>query len=210
MYRLYNDAGTAGMAPHILLRELGVPHEIVFLDRASGAHKTPEYLALNPLGRVPTLVDGDLVVYEAAAICLHLADRHPEAGLAPPVGDPDRARLYQWLMFLTNTIQADLMVWFYPERVADTPHVPETRRRLEERLAAMFAAVDGHLADRQWLVGDRFTAADAFLFMVARWSRNLSRKARDLPNLAPYLARLAQRPAVQEMFAIERLGPPYY
>ena len=210
LYRLYNEAGTAGMAPHILLRELAVPHQVVFLDRASGAFQTPEYLALNPLARVPTLVDGELVIYESAAICLHLADPHPEAGLAPPVGDPDRARLYQWLMFLTNTIQADLMVWFYPQRVADEHHAAEARRRLEERLAAMFAPVDAHLADREWLVGDRFGPADAFLFMVGRWTRNLPRKARDLPNLGPYLARIAARPAVQEMFGIERLGPPYY
>ena len=209
-YRLYNSPGTAGMAPHIVLRELAVPHEIVFLDRDAGAHKTPEYLALNPLGRLPTLVDGDLVVFEAAAICLHLADRHPAAGLAPPVGHPDRARLYQWLMFLTNTVQADLMLWFYPERVADEAHFTDARIRVEERLAAMFAPLDRALAGRDWLVGDRFSIADVYLFMLARWSRNLPRKARDLPHLGPWLARIADRPAVQEMFAVEGLSRPWY
>ncbi|BBK32912.1 glutathione S-transferase [Stella humosa] len=210
MYRLYNSPGTAGMAPHILLRELAVPHEMVFVDRDAGAHKTPEYLALNPLGRLPTLVDGDLVLFEAAAICLYLADRHPEARLAPPVGHPDRARLYQWLMFLTNTIQADLMIWFYPERVADDSHQSEARVRIEERLAAMFAPLDAALAGREWLVGEHFSIGDAFLFMLARWSRNLPRKARDMPNLGPYLARIASRPAVREMFAVEGLSAPYY
>ncbi|BBK42198.1 glutathione S-transferase [Allostella vacuolata] len=210
MYRLYNSPGTAGMAPHILLRELAVPHEMVFLDREAGAHKTPEYLALNPLGRLPTLVDGDLVIFEAAAICLHLADQHPESRLAPPLGDPDRARLYQWLMFLTNTVQADLMVWFYPERVADEAHQSMARIRLEERLVAMFEPLDAALAGREWLVGEHFSAADAFLFMLARWSRNLPRKARDLPNLGPYLARIAGRTAVQEMFQVEGLKAPYY
>ena len=210
MYRLYNSPGTAGMAPHILLRELAVPHEMVFVDRDAGAHKTPEYLALNPLGRLPTLVDGDLVIFEAAAICLYLADQHPESRLAPPIGDPDRARLYQWLMFLTNTVQADLMVWFYPERVADEAHQSMARIRLEERLAAMFEPLDAALAGREWLVGEHFSAADAFLFMLARWSRNLPRKARDLPHLGPYLARIAGRTAVQEMFQVEGLKAPYY
>ena len=85
MPTLYGMPSTAAMAPHILLREIGRPFDLVLLDRGKGEHKSAAYLALNPHGRVPTLVDGDLVLYEAAAICLHLADLYPEAKLAPAV-----------------------------------------------------------------------------------------------------------------------------
>ena len=210
MYRLYNMPGTAGMAPHILLREIGVAHELVMLDHAADGHKEPNYLKINPLGRVPTFADGDVVFYEAAAICLYLTQKHPEAGLAPPPGTGDHALFLQWLMFLTNSVQADEMIWFYPERWSP-PEAHETVKALTHaRLMEMFSLLDRALAGRTWLVGERFSAADAYLFMLSRWTRNMPTKARDLPNLKPYLARIHQRPAVQEMFRIEGLAEPHY
>lgn len=104
------------MAPHILLHELGVPFELMLVDRTQNAQKMTTYLRMNPNGLIPVLVDGDLTVYEAAAICLYLCDGYPAAGLAPPVGSIERAHFYKWLMWLTNTLQATLMIYFYPER----------------------------------------------------------------------------------------------
>jgi len=86
MPQLHYHPSTASMVPHILLEELGVPFELVFVDRANGAHKTASYLALNPNGLIPVWVDGDLALYETAAICLHLVDTHPQAALAPALG----------------------------------------------------------------------------------------------------------------------------
>src|ERR1051326_5231176 len=86
MYKLYYYPGNANLAPHVVLQEIGAKYELVLVDRDKQHHKSPEYLKLNPHGRVPSLVDGDLVIYETAAICLHLVDRHPEARLAPGVG----------------------------------------------------------------------------------------------------------------------------
>ena len=87
MIQLYYHPGNASLAPHMLLEEIGAPFELVLVDRANAAHKSPEYLKLNPNGQIPVLVEGDFVLYEAAAICLYLADRYPDAKLVPPLQD---------------------------------------------------------------------------------------------------------------------------
>ena len=130
-------------------------------------------------------------------------DKHPDAGLAPPIGTAERARFYQWLVFLTNTVQADMMPYFYPERYAPAAEAERVRAIMVDRLMSHFALLDRELAGKDFLVGDRFSAADAYLFMVARWSRHMPRKARELPNLGPYLARVQARPSVQAVYAAE-------
>ncbi|WP_207455286.1 glutathione S-transferase N-terminal domain-containing protein [Azospirillum sp. SYSU D00513] len=211
MYTLYAMPSSAAMAPHILLREIGAPFELRMLDRQRGEHKEPGYLALNPNGRVPTLLDGDLVLYEAAAICLHLADRHPDAGLAPAPGTPERADLYKWLVHLTNTVQADMLLYFYPQRyVSGAEAEAAFKAGAEARIAAHFDRLDQELAGKDYLVGGRYGVADAFLFMLARWTRFMARPARGRVNFGPYLARILERPAVRESFAAEGLSDPYY
>ena len=97
MIQLYYHPGNASLTPHMLLEELGAPFELVLVDRANAAHRSPEYLKLNPNGQIPVLVNGNFVLYETAAICLYLADMHPEARLAPPLQTNERAHFYQWL-----------------------------------------------------------------------------------------------------------------
>ena len=97
LYRLYWDRGSANMAPHAILCEIGAAFELVRVDTSAGAQRDPAYLALNPNARVPTLVHGDRVIYESAAIVLSLCERHPEAGLMPLPGEPDRHAFLQWL-----------------------------------------------------------------------------------------------------------------
>ena len=121
MYRLHYYPGNASLTPHMLLHEIGAPFELVLVDRRRDAHKDAAYLSLNPMGRNPTLEDGTLVLSETAAIALHLCDRHLPAGLAPPLASPERAAFYKWLIFLTNTIQAEQSVYFYPERHTAEP-----------------------------------------------------------------------------------------
>src|SRR6202521_6324057 len=99
MYQLYFYPGNANLAPHMVLEEIGAPYELILVDRNKHAHKSAEYLTLNPTGRIPVLVDGDRFLFEAAAICLHLADRHPEVRLAPPLGSAERGECYKWLMY---------------------------------------------------------------------------------------------------------------
>ena len=116
MIELYYFPSNASFAPHVLLQELGVPFQLRLVDRDRDEHKEPAYLKLNPNGLMPVLVDGDLVLYETAAICLHLADTHPEAGLMPPLGSAERAHAYKWLMWLTNTLQPTVITYYYPDR----------------------------------------------------------------------------------------------
>src|SRR4051794_26597621 len=196
--QLHYDPGTAAMVPHILLEELGVPFELVPVPRAQQAHKKPEYLKLNPNGLIPVLVDGDLVLYETAAICLHLADTHPQAALAPPLGTPERAHFYKWLAWLTNTLQAALIIYFYPERWADdAAAIAQVRAHAEASVGRMLDQLDAQLAQHRgpFLLGSQFSAVDPYAFMLCRWTRGFGRPARSLRHLARFLQRMLARPA---------------
>jgi glutathione S-transferase len=115
---LYGSTSTAALVVHWLLIELGIEHELVLLDFDAREHKSAEYLALNPAGVVPTLLIDGLVLTEAAAIALYLADRHPDAGLLPALGTPQRADAYRWMFWCANTLQPAYRAWFYPHEVA--------------------------------------------------------------------------------------------
>ena len=212
MLQLYYHPSNASMAPHLLLEELGVPFELRLVDRAQHAHKAPDYLAMNPNGLIPVLVDGDLVLYEAAAICLYLADTHAPAGLAPVVGTPARAHFYKWLVWLTNTLQATLIVYFYPERWADDADAAaQVKAHAQAKVGAMLDQLGAELARHggPWLLGAAFSAVDAYALMLCRWTRGFGRPARDLPQLGPYLQRVLARPATQRVFEREGLAQPW-
>ena len=211
MIQLYYFPGNASMAPHMLLEELGIPFELVRVEREKGALRSPEYLKMNPNGLIPVMVDGDLVLYECAAICLHLVDTHPQAGLAPAVGTPQRAHFYKWLMWLTNSLQPALISYFYPDRyVRDAEAVPQVKDCAEERVGALIDLLEAELAShgKPWLLGDAYSALDPYALMRCRWTRNFHRPARTLPALGAYVQRVLARPAVQRMYASEGLQPP--
>ena len=197
--RLYWRPGSAAMAPHAALAEIGVEYELVEIDRET-AQSDPAYRALNPLGVVPTLVDGDVVVTESAAILLYLADRYPEARLAPA----DRAQLYSKLVFMTNTLQTTMLRFFYPERYGDGA-VAEVARAEAGRL---YDLMDGALDGRDWLVAEHRTAADLFLFMLTRWGRRLDPAAWDRPRLRAHFLRTLALPGVARMVEEQGLDLP--
>jgi glutathione S-transferase len=216
MMQLHHDPGSAAMVPHILLEEIGVPFELVPVSRAAQAHKRAEYLRLNPNGLIPVLVDGDLVLYETAAIVLHLADTHPQARLAPPVGGTERAHFYKWLVWSTNTLQTALIAYFYPERWVDDGNAEgaaQVKAHAERKVAGLLEQLDAELArhGQPWFGGDAFSALDPYVFTLCRWTRNFrnERPARDYPQLGPYLQRMLARPAVQRVFAREQLSAPF-
>lgn len=216
MIQLHFAPSTAAMVPHILLEDIGVPYERVPVDRLNGGHKTPEYLALNPNGLIPVLVDGDTVLYETAAICLHLCDTHPQAGLLPAPGTPERAQAYKWLVWLTNTLQATLIVYFYPERwmnEGNTVGVAELKAHAQARVGPLLDQLDDELARHggPWFMGATYSALDPYVFTLCRWTRNFSSApARERAHLGPYLRRVLERPAVQRMLANEGLSAPYF
>lgn len=213
--KLYYHPGSAPLIAHIVLEELGVPYERVLVDRAAGEHKGDAFLRLNPNGTFPVLVDGDLVLYETAAICLHLADTHPQARLAPPPGSPQRAHLYKWLAWLTNTVQAALMLYFYPERWVDdgnTDGAAQIRQHAQDKVTGLMRQLDAELARQggPWVLGADYSLLDPYAFVMGRWTRGFSATpARELPHLGPFLARMLERPAVQRALANEELAPPW-
>lgn len=214
MIRLHYYPSNASFAPHVLLHELGVPFERVLVDRTQGAHKSAAYLKLNPNGLIPVLEDGDLVLYETAAICLHLCDRFPQAGLAPAVGTPERAQFYKWLVWMTNTLQARLIHYFYPDRLV-APGNDEGARQVkavaEARIVEMLQQLDDQLAahGQPWLLGDRYSAVDPYGLMLCRWTRGFdSRPARHFAHIGPWLQRMLARPAVQQAVQAEQLPQP--
>lgn len=215
MLHLYHHPGNASLAPHLLLEELGARFELHLIDRDAAAHKTAAYLRLNPNGLIPVLIDArsgrELVLYEAAAICLHLADTH-QAALAPPLGSDARAQLYKWMTWLTNSLQAALMVYFYPERWADSADaVQQVKVHAEAKAGALLDTLDAEFARHggPWLLGETFSAADPFAFMLGRWSRGFARPARSLPHLGPYLQRMLARPATARVMEREGLPKPW-
>jgi glutathione S-transferase len=213
MIHLHYAAGNASMTPHMLLEELGVPFELELVDRANNAHKSPAYLKLNPNGLIPVLVDGGLVLYETAAIVLHLVDTHPQAGLAPAVGTAERAHFYKWLVWLSASLQSQMPIYFYTDRyvaAGNKAGAAEVKAATEARIAALIDQIEAQLAAHggPWLLGERFSALDPYTLMLCRWTRSMARPARTLPQLGPYLQRVLARPAVQRVFAREALAAP--
>ncbi|MFC3551739.1 glutathione S-transferase family protein [Lysobacter cavernae] len=205
MYSLYYSPGAASLVVHWLLIELGVPHELRLVDTQAKQQKSPEYLALNPNGVVPTLVADGQPLYEAAALVLHLADRHAASGLAPAVDDPQRGEYLQWVLNLANTLQSPLRLWWYPQDLDAAP--PEAvldgaRKRIE----ATWERLDAHLAARgPYLLGERPSAADFYLTMLMRWTRNMPRPGHDWPHLAALAQRMKQRPSFKALYEREGL-----
>ena len=215
MLQLHYYPSTASMAPHIVLQELGVPFELVLVDRTADAHKAPEYLRLNPNGLIPVLTDGDLVLYESAAICLHLCDMHPQAKLAPALGTVERAHFYKWLMWLTNTLQTTLITYFYPERLVNPGNAAgavEVKAQAERKVGELLDQLDAELARHggPWLLGQNYSALDPYALMLCRWTRGFSSTpARARPHLGPFLQAMLARPAVQRVFTAEKLPQPW-
>jgi glutathione S-transferase len=223
MIHLHYYPSTASMAPHILLRELGVPFELQLVDRTQNAHQMTAYLKLNPNGLIPVLTSsgdqGDLVLYEAAAICLHLCDTHPAAGMAPALGTAERAHFYKWLIWLTNTLQATLISYFYPERsvrAGNGAGAAEVKALAEIKVGVLLDQLDAELAKQgqthaaPWLLGARYCAVDIYALMLCRWTRHFaSTPARDRAHLGPYLQRMLARPAVAKAFEAEELVQPW-
>ncbi len=215
MITLHYLPGAASFAVHCLLRELDAPFTLQLVDRANDGHKSPAYLKLNPNGLIPVLVDGELVMYETAAILLHLADTHPTASLAPSLGSAERAHYYKWMLWLSNTLQATLIHYFYPERWVDEGHAEgaaQVKLHAESKVVACLKQIDDQLAAHggPWLLGAHYSAADPLAFMLCRWTRNFkSRPARDFAHIGPYLQRMLARPALQQVFKVEQLPPPF-
>jgi glutathione S-transferase len=207
MYTLYYAPGAASLAVHAALHDTGAPHDLVKVDLASGAQHTDDYLRLNPLGVVPTLVVNHLPCRESAALLQLLAERHPNAGLAPLPGTPERAGWLQWSVALTTTLGAPFRLWFYPRDLGLEEHDDTSRAPVRALLEKAFSRIDGHLgAHGPYLLGERFSTADYQLCMYIRWARAMPRPATDWPALHRLARLVAARPGWRHAAAVEGLG----
>jgi len=211
MIELHYFPDNASQFPHMLLRELGCPFELRLVDRRQGAQHSAAYLKLNPNGKIPVLVDDGEAIFETGAIGLHLADKFPEAGLAPPPGSSDRAAYYKWMVFMACVPQAEYRAWFYPHEFVDDPALaPHVKVATNRRLMDMFERVAAQLGDGPWLLGQRFSAADLYLLMMTRWGGALPTPPASIyPEIAAHAARVIARPAVQATLAAEGVKEPF-
>jgi glutathione S-transferase len=205
MYTLYYSPGAASMLPHLLLREIGAPHELRAVDIGAGANRSADYLQLNPDGVIPTLLIDGTPHAETAALLLMLCERHPEAGLAPPVGSPQRLAFLQGVLHLANTLQPAFRLWFYPGDLgpADADAVKAgVRGRIEQTFARLDAQLDG----RDYLLGGaQPSALDFYAVMLMRWSRNMPRPATEWPRLKALADRIRARDSWRKLYELEGL-----
>jgi len=185
----YTNPMSRGRIVRWMLEEVGQPYRTELLDYGT-TMKAPEYLAINPMGKVPALRHGDTVVTEAAAICCYLADAFPDAGLAPPPGDRLRGPYYRWLFFAAGPIEAAAT------NKALGFEVPSDRRAMAGygSLPDVMSTLESALAGREYLVGDRFSAADVYVGSHIGWGMIFGTFEKR-PAFERYFERLSSRPA---------------
>jgi glutathione S-transferase len=208
MYTLYYSPGSCSLTVHALLRELGVPFTLAKVGIPDGAHRTPEYLALNPRGRVPTLVVDGVPVHESLAIINLLIARHPGQAPAPAAGTLQRAGMDAWLAFGASNFHAQLWAQYFrgARFVTDAGLHPVLKAEAETRLIEELGRIDAHLAGREYLLGEQFTVADLAFFTYGRWGRLLSTPTMAFPHYKAFMERLASRPALAAALSAEGIG----
>ncbi len=199
--KLYFAPGACSLSPHIILREAGIPVELEQVDNREKKTKSgKDYWSINPKGQVPVLeLDDGQRLTEGPTIVQYLADQKPATGLVPPPGSMDRYRVQEWLNFVGSELHKTFGPIFRPT----TPE--EFKKLSRENLGKRFDWLNKELADKQYLMGDKFTVADAYLFAVLRWSPRIEIDLAKWPNLKAYVDRVAARPKVQEAMKAEGL-----
>jgi glutathione S-transferase len=205
MYTLYYSPGAASMLVHLVLLEIGAPHVLERVDLDAGQQRSAAYLALNPNGVVPTLVIDGVPHGEAAALAMLLAERHPEAALAPALASAQRADCLQRMFHLANALQPLFRQWFYPG-----DHLPDASDTVKEAarigIEKCWTKIDAHLAAHgPYMLGGTFCMVDLYALMLMRWSRNMPRPATSWPHLAALATRLKARPSWKQVCAVEGL-----
>jgi glutathione S-transferase len=207
MYTLYYSPGAASMVVHLALLEIGVPYRLELIDVHAAAQRDPKYLELNPQGTVPTLVIDGKPVTESAALLIALADRHPDARLAPVPGSSERDAWYQWVVYLSNTVAATFRFWFYPADLGASDHTPQVRDALRQKIEGAWERVAAHVAAAgPYVGGSEFSGADLYLTMLMRWSRKMPRPATDWPALKALADRVRERRSWKRLYELEGLS----
>jgi glutathione S-transferase len=195
MMKLYWSPRSRSFSSLWLMEEIGQPYERVKTDISTGAQKTPEFLAINPMGKVPALKDGDATLAEAAAICAYVAERYPQAHLAPPLGDPLRAKYLYWLFFAPGCIE---------------PAMVQLATKIEMNPVAagwgdagrVFDVLDAAVTKGPWILGESFSAADVAIGSALNFAVRLFKMVPPRRSFDRYIDGCAGRPAFQRASAI--------
>lgn len=198
--KLYGFGPTRSLRALWGLKELDADFEFVPVNLRAGAHKHPDFLRLNPAGKVPVLVDGDLVLTESAAIVMYLAEKYRDKGLIP-ADLKERALAYRWIMFAVTELEQPLWriarhTFLYPE----DKRLPADIALAKQEFAAMAEVLDRHLEGRQFIVGDRITIADCVTAYLIDWA-NEQQLIDCYPQLRAYLKRMYERPKAPQRIA---------
>lgn len=199
--RLYYSPGACALSPHIVLRETNTPFELVKVDlKAKQTEDGRDFWQISPAGYVPALeLDDGTILTEGPAIVQFIADRADATHLAPRNGSIERYKLQSWLNFVSTELHKGFSPLFNAK-------MPETGKAVaREVLLSRIGLVDRHLASNPYLMGKSFTLADAYAFTVLRWAKPLQLDLSGFANVAAYLARIAERPAVKAAMKAEGL-----
>ena len=170
--QLYEFRRSRSIKCHWLVKELGIDCEITEVNLMEGEHMKPEFLKMNPWGKVPVLVDGDLKLHEASAILFYLADKYPEKNLIPKLGTSERTELMKWMFFMANEMECILWnieknKWGYPEDKRSEVAIEMSKEDFKKAVSI----IDQHMQGRQFMVGDCFSIADISLAYLLGWSQ---------------------------------------
>jgi glutathione S-transferase len=204
MLRFYYTPHTCALASHVVLEQSGCEYEAVRVDFAANEQRSPAYLAVNPKGRVPALVTERGVLSETPAILAYLAQLHPEAGLAPQ-GDPFAfARVQSFNSYLCSTVHVAHAHRMRGYRWADDPAaIAAMQRKVPQSVGDCFALIERELLVGPWVMGERYSICDPYLFTLAQWLEADGVDVRKLPRIAEHRARTAELPAVRKVIAAE-------
>ena len=212
MYKLYYALKSASMGVRAMLEEIDVPYELIDTTIDMDKSRSPDHLALNPNGWVPVLLWEGGAMYECAAITVFLGDRHPDAGLAPSVDDPARGLYLQTLVYFSNSVQNAYQLTYYPDRFVDVAtDEPSAQQRGNRRLRETWRVIDDQIGDKQWLLGDQFSLADIYLFMLTTWLRTAKGHPSldEFPNVKRIADVVVQRPSVKLVYEPWISNPEY-
>ena len=216
MYKLYGSLGAASLTPQCVLEESGLPYEFIEVDISEDTERDPEYLKLNPHGRIPTLVIDDQVMIESAAISIYLADKHSHTQLSPPLDHPERSHYLQWMVYLTNTLQETLLLKMYSSLYTDDPQgYDATISRATSKLDTIMSFVEKSLSltEGPFFLGNGLSTADIYLNMLTGWDPTIqvrilsSSTTADIPknqrytNIERNYSEMLKRPGVAKTFS---------
>jgi len=202
MYKLYWSQMSGAIAPQALFEEIGAEYEKIVIDMDKMEHRTPEFLAVNPMAQIPALVlpDGTLMT-ESAAMVLHILDRHPEAKLAPPAGSAESARFLRWLVFMASTLYVtDMRLYHADQFTTDPAGLDGVLASARSDMDRSFAILDEALNPGPYLLGETFSAADIYLWMLAAWHPEPAKMLAENPRVKQLVELVQARPAIARVW----------